>query len=302
MKLFKSKNYLARQIKTKTYFQIAKENNTSRSTIHRSLKKLGLTKDAVKKWTGRELQLLKKEYAVNPRIYDLFPSRTISGVNHKAFRLKLKKSIRKSKYRVEQYFFNKWSSEMAYIFGLFCSDGYVSSNCNCIGFHINKKDIELFEIIKRVMKSTHPIKKYNDGIQLRIFNQILHDSLIKLGCPPNKSRILDFPYIPDKYLNHFIRGYFDGDGSIHFNKPNTIKISFCSTKSFIQILQRKLKKHLKLNIHPIRKYKNIWVCMYYGDDARKFCYWIYKECKESYLRRKKERFDTHIKLRENGKI
>ncbi|MEL3972227.1 LAGLIDADG family homing endonuclease [Rossellomorea oryzaecorticis] len=35
------------------------------------------------------------------------------------------------------------------------------------------------------------------------------------GIQPNKSLSIQLPTIPDSYLNHFIRGYFDGDGSIY---------------------------------------------------------------------------------------
>lgn len=39
--------------------------------------------------------------------------------------------------------------------------------------------------------------------------------LCKHGCVPNKSLILTFPRtIPDNLIHHFIRGYFDGDGSV----------------------------------------------------------------------------------------
>lgn len=39
------------------------------------------------------------------------------------------------------------------------------------------------------------------------------EDLINLGCVPNKSLILKFPtfdIVPEKYMSHFIRGYFDG--------------------------------------------------------------------------------------------
>lgn len=45
----------------------------------------------------------------------------------------------------------------------------------------------------------------------------IHKDLIKLGCVPRKSVILEFPnqeQVPDKFLLPFIRGYFDGDGSL----------------------------------------------------------------------------------------
>ena len=43
----------------------------------------------------------------------------------------------------------------------------------------------------------------------------------------------------------------------------------------------------------------MWICTYYGDEARKICYWMYKDCKDLYLKRKRERFNIHINLRNN---
>lgn len=45
----------------------------------------------------------------------------------------------------------------------------------------------------------------------------MFNDLIKQGCVPNKSLILTFPnkyHVPKNLINHFIRGYFDGDGCI----------------------------------------------------------------------------------------
>ena len=190
---------------------------------------------------------------------------------------------------------------MAYIFGWFCSDGYVSSKNNCSGFHINEKDIHILKKIKKYLKSSHPIMKDKDGINFRIYNKVLHSSLVELGCIPNKSAILKFPKIPDEHSKHFIRGYFDGDGSIHFNKPNTIKIAFFASKPFLEVLQNELKNHLNIRIHPLRRHIKIWIATYYGDEARKLCAWMYEDCKDLYLKRKKERFNRHINLRiKNG--
>ena len=103
--------------------------------------------------------------------------------------------------------------------------------------------------------------------------------------------------MPKEFLNHFIRGYFDGDGSIHFNKPNTIKLRFTSSKYFIQNLQKIIKQILKIKPNKNWKYHNIWHCEYYGGDARQICHWMYKDCGELFLKRKKERFNRHINLR-----
>lgn len=299
-KIYHSKEYLVEQLKTKDYLQIAKENNVDPSTIQRWLRKHSLTRD-YDYWSPEELGMLRKNYSPNKDLYKLFPNRSFSSIYHKGNRLRLKREMRKRDYSVNENFFKTWGPEMAYVFGWFCSDGNVSVGEDCCSLHLHKNDKLILRKIKLVMGSDHPILDYADSSNFRIYNRVLCADLIKLGCFPRKSLTLPFPKVPDEYLSHFVRGYFDGDGSIHFNKPNTIKVSFIATKDFVTKLQENLNRILGLKINPLQKHVKMWVCLYYGDDARELCHWMYGGCGESYLDRKKERFNNHLKLRgENG--
>lgn len=70
--------------------------------------------------------------------------------------------------------------------------------------------------------------------------------LIRLGCVPNKSLILKFPseniFSNPELIRHFIRGYFDGDGSVFISREkhwrnkryfNVIHYRFCGTYDFL---------------------------------------------------------------------
>ena len=83
------------------------------------------------------------------------------------------------------------------------------------------------------------------------------DDLIKLGCPPRKTFEIKFPsndILPEKLLNHFIRGYFDGDGSISYSeRKSTSKIRdkylhFCITFTGTYNLMTGIKQYLNSNI------------------------------------------------------
>ena len=76
-----------------------------------------------------------------------------------------------------------------------------------------------------------------------------------------------------------------------------LKITLVGTKNFLKLLQHKLSLKLRLQKHKIKKYGNIFFLEYYGNDARKFCFWIYKESKGLFLKRKYDRFVNHINLR-----
>jgi len=305
MKRYNSEKYLVKELRTKDYKQIAEENGVSFKTINRKMREFGFTNPSLK-WSQKEIDLLKEEYPINPNVYSLFPNRTIISINHKASRFKLKKDIPKRKHKVNSFFFKKWSEDMAYILGWFYSDGCVSSNTNCCSIHLHVKDVEILRKIRKAMDSTHLLEIYNNSVNFRIYDFILKESLIKLGCVPRKSLKIKFPNIPEEYLSHFVRGYFDGDGSIHFNQPNTVKVSFAGSEYFIRSLQKVLNEQLGLRVSKTGRNSGIWRCLYYGNDARKLCRWMYEDTSGLFLGRKKERFDNHLNLRGerfvNGKL
>ena len=65
--------------------------------------------------------------------------------------------------------------------------------------------------------------------------------LISHGCCENKSLILKPPTtVPNDLINHFIRGYFDGDGCVCFY-PETYsyEYSILGTKEFLEFIAEK---------------------------------------------------------------
>jgi hypothetical protein len=48
-----------------------------------------------------------------------------------------------------------------------------------------------------------------------ITNERLYRDLVALGITPNKSLTMPFPNIPEEFVGHFMRGCWDGDGTIH---------------------------------------------------------------------------------------
>lgn len=144
-------------------------------------------------------------------------------------------------------FFNKIDTEeKAYILGLFYSDGYVTKRES--GFELNIRDIDILEKVKKTIGGDFQIKtrkrKYKDTTvemcNYRMASEIISQQLINLGVFERKSLILQFPgddIVPDELKKHFIRGYFDGDGSISLYKDGKqIKTLYCGCVSFISKL------------------------------------------------------------------
>lgn len=307
MKIYWDKNYLAEQLERgNNYLDIAKENNVGKSTIQRALNHHGLTKANVK-WTANEICLLKKYYGKTTNLTTIFSDRTESSIYHKANKLGLESGLRNRTYHVDENFFKKWTKEMAYVLGWMFSDGNMAPDDRMFRIKLSNNDIKILEKIKETIKTDSPIRVINQQVLskeytakyaiLNISNKKMCQDLNRLGCVRRKTHKFKIPNIPRKLLKHFIRGYFDGDGSITFNKPNTIKIRIVgANKQFIWSLAQIFKNEFDIPINH-KRIRNIWQCEYYGDNARKICEWMYKDCGDLYLERKRTRFEEHLKKR-----
>ncbi|MBP7741409.1 MAG: hypothetical protein KA104_01830 [Candidatus Pacebacteria bacterium] len=124
---------------------------------------------------------------------------------------------------LNQDFFKKWSSEMAYVLGFFAADGSMLRNGRGAHFiEFTSTDRVLIEHVQRVVGSGHLIKSRERGgrcktaFRLQIGSKNWFEDLSKLGFTQHKSNELAFPEMPPEYFRDFVRGYFDGDGCVYF--------------------------------------------------------------------------------------
>lgn len=124
----------------------------------------------------------------------------------------------------------------AYILGLWLSDGWVTDDEICIKIH--KDDIQLVEKIRDFFCPEIPIKEIKNTISFRLSSKELVSQFNSYGCVKNKTYSdMHIPNIPKNLIRHFIRGYFDGDGTIFMDRKY-YKSNICSIcKNFLKELQ-----------------------------------------------------------------
>ena len=121
---------------------------------------------------------------------------------------------------INEKFFSRWSREMAYVLGLIITDGCISKEGR---ISLSMNDREVLEKVKIAMGSGHPIvpSKQQEGLYHFNFARTkLVKDLAVFGIGPKKSLVVKFPQIPDTFMGDFVRGVFDGDGSVFFRKDN----------------------------------------------------------------------------------
>lgn len=160
----------------------------------------------------------------------------------------------------EDYFETIDTEHKAYWLGLLMADGNVANYNNryCIRLTLKEEDHYLIEKLKADINTDTNIyiDKYNRST-LRVWSKKMFNDLAKHGIVPNKTGKETIPEtVPTHLLHHFIRGFFDGDGTI-FKRKNRARhkgtIGFCcQNEQFIINLSKVFKDNCNfvLNYHP----------------------------------------------------
>lgn len=225
------------------------------------------------------------------------------------------------RYSKNEQVFKNINIETAYILGLFAADGNIKGTRFSIC--LNHKDKDLLLSIRQILGSSAPLKfipsrknKHgilsNDMWALSVCSKILTESIKDLGFVENKtSHGFNLPNWEDRLVWHFIRGYFDGDGSYcHRSSPKktsnkmymskTYTISFCSKTNIclLQIMQFLEKFGIRSSVYIYKK-KDVYYLSITGLKNVKLCYTHLYTNASIFMLRKKEKFKL---LTHNDKI
>lgn len=176
------------------------------------------------------------------------------------------------RYTVDESFFEVIDTEKkAYWLGVLYADGCVMHIKNTKYVVFSTTDKEWIEQYKQDLSFTGPIlsekhTKFNRLIyKVKITSKKLYADLVEKGVVERKSLFISFPFshLSAELIPHFIRGYFDGDGSVgvYENKKGKswkrLHASFtCGSKQFLESLRSWLLEHNVIPISQIRKRNN----------------------------------------------
>ena len=198
------------------------------------------------------------------------------------------------------------TQEKAYWLGFLYADGYIRErkSGNSLEMKLSIKDKEHLERFRNSIGSNHQIKeffnktKYKSGFSeshmchLAMYSTNLVDSIKSQGFHSRKTFTITFPNLNKELINHFIRGYFDGDGSFSFDtktlRPHTNLV--CAS----EIFRNQLITILKEKDIEIKYYSNISLHIQDKIGNLKFYNYIY-ENSNIHLIRKKEKYEEFRK-------
>lgn len=223
-----------------------------------------------------------------------------------------------SKYQLNESYFNIIdNANKAYFLGFLYADGYIDEGFDrkgnfkrrgqTLNLTLKLEDTYILELLRKDIQSEKPLMyiKSQDKYRLCICSKHLVSSLVKLGCGQAKTFTLKFPtedQVPKHLLSHFIRGYFDGDGTIYFKEGvqyvTSVQSSFqiISTMQFVSSVGTLFKNLLDLNMYIRKaniknKEQHVYRLQYGGRlSTVKILEFLYKDKGDMYLTRKYDKF------------
>ena len=174
-----------------------------------------------------------------------------------------------------------WRPELAYAVGLITSDGSLSKD----GRHINftSKDIDLIKTFQdclslqdiKIGKKTRDKDSEKKYFQVQFGDVLFYKWLQSVGLMANKSLTISEVIIPNKYFFDFVRGEWDGDGTIvcsrdfRWKSSYAVSIGFASGSiEFLKWLQSEINKKLKTTGH-LHKGNRVLQLRYARKDSKK---------------------------------
>jgi hypothetical protein len=287
--------------KLKNINKVAEIFNISVSTVHRRLKKNGViitrkfnTLDHVEVLT--QYSLLKNIHKVanyfNMSVNPIKKILKINGID-----------LTNRRFDVNHNYFDIIDTEeKSYWLGFLYADGHIRErkSGNSLEMKLSIKDKKHLELFRKSIESNHKIidgfnnVKYNGKVSmshmssLAIYSKQLVESIKKQGVHSRKTFTITKPNIDKKLIPHFVRGFFDGDGSFSFNiNKHKISTNFaCASDKFRQFLISELLE----NGVTFKWYGGINLYAQNKMDNLKFYNYIYKNA-TIYLKRKKDKYE-----------
>lgn len=253
-------------------------------------------------WTQQEDERLALEYPTQKKtdIVHLFPNRSYVAIGSRARHLKIKKSLRYSGKRVYEpiwSFWDNWTPDLAYVIGILAADGTLprTQHIHGVKLTLQIKDFCLLENIKRLAGGSTWRNGTTASCTWGLHGKDVSAHLAKLGLEPMKSMRSQLPFVPANLTSHFMRGYFDGDGSVARQNVirdgvpgQTHRFSICGANGGFVVALKTLiasqfsgRRFHEISAGLVRKHKsaNMWIFQLAKRElVADIVAWMYQDC------------------------
>ncbi len=303
----------------KTAEALACQYGCHKTTIYANLRRHGVNiEESLHKYIFKDEQWLREQFALygtpsSVSEHTGIPRTSISRYAQK-FGIRLPTFTRSCKNSLDENFFSIIDTEeKAYWLGFFMADANMYQRKNGtyqFSFGIQSTDGDMvYKFAKAIFFDETKIRERSNmrnghmsfKTEIKIYNQEFCANLLRFGIVPRKSGKENFPaeYIPEDLKIHFIRGFFDGDGSILLYenyRPTYKAIQVCSmSKDMLDSIQEYFNMYNITFIESTQNTKNSTLYILKLNKAARICHFIHLVYDDAhiYLPRK---YDTAMRI------
>lgn len=193
----------------------------------------------------------------------------------------------KRKYSVNDSFLDVSGKTQSWFVGLIAADGNLYKQKESHSGMINisqsgDEGLKLVQFIKNLIYTNSKISEnkttHQMAYRLSFTSKPIFDHLIDFGITPNKTKVLEFPLIENLDIKSFLRGYFDGDGSVGIYTTNTttyLCASMVGTEKFIKDSLKYFPE--KPVLRKLEQCENLFEARWNGEKACIMLDWLWSD-------------------------
>lgn len=204
-------------------------------------------------------------------------------------------------YALNKDFFKILNNESAWVYGWALGDGSYTDPY-IFRIAVSRKDKEVLYKFQKLLRADHPIVDYTtwDKRAQREYKASRFDLYsVELVCGLKK---ILYTEMPISCLNHFVRGFWEAEGGVYQNNNKNIPKGWSlmsgfynKDKNILRFIFQSLQEIGIVQNGSLRENKaGVWALIFSVNDSVSLYHYIYDNCKNMFLKRKKERFDELI--------
>jgi hypothetical protein len=177
-------------------------------------------------------------------------------------------------------FFRAWTPDMAYVLGLWWTDGfmYIKPNTGAHEVRIASNDLEHLKTIAQAVSGKYDLRKvasHSNTYVISFCSVQMYQDIQAHGGTPHKSRTIGFPYVPPELLPHFVRGVVDGDGTLAWNGDRPVLHIYSGSRQFLVDIAAAIEHATGMYAPNVSANRALWYIKWSTIRAKSLASWLY---------------------------